>query len=300
MLQFQFTPAIVEELSRNHRAGQTSTNVACADEMVNLINGEISTGQPAYIQVDARRFEPAYLWAASFLTGYSKPEVTAMINASRDENLAAPIGTKQRDGSREVNGYVRYYEPMKNLLQTLHASGIKTHIVSASPETSVDIWANELGVPADQAIGSRYIYKDDIFTPHLAGRGGVADGADTVMPYIDGKRCWIKQEILRINGKAAFDRAPKPRRQVLAAGDSTTDLTMVSDGTRVHLFVNRNSTEIMCNAYANTDGNWIINPMSIYPKPQLKETYDCGRAHTNSDCSSSPALNMNGTDTVYR
>jgi hypothetical protein len=94
------------------------------------------------------------------------------------------------------------------------------------------------------------------------------------MPYIDGKRCFINKEILGI-AEGALRRAPRARRQVLAAGDATTDVTMVRDATGVHVVLNRNQPEIMCHAYADQDGRWVVNPMFIEPLPRLAEPYPC-------------------------
>ena len=61
------------------------------------------------------------------------------------------------------------------------------------------------------------------------------------------------------------------RRQVIGAGDSDTDATMVRDATGAHIAINRNKPELMCHAYANTDGRWVVNPMFIEPLPQLQD-----------------------------
>jgi hypothetical protein len=42
---------------------------------------------------------------------------------------------------------------------------------------------------------------------HLKGCGTVPDRADAIMPYIDGKRCFINKEILGI-GSAGWSRRP--------------------------------------------------------------------------------------------
>ena len=94
------------------------------------------------------------------------------------------------------------------------------------------------------------------------------------MTYIDGKRCFINKEILGI-GRDALKQAPAPRRQVLGAGDADTDITMIRDATGVHLALNRNKPELMCRAYANEDGRWVINPMFIEPLPRFEQPYPC-------------------------
>ena len=61
----------------------------------------------------------------------------------------------------------------------------------------------------------------------------------------------------------------------LKAGDSEGDFFFLKDATEARLVINRNKTELMCHAYANSDGKWLINPMFIHPKPQKTSDYDC-------------------------
>jgi hypothetical protein len=74
---------------------------------------------------------------------------------------------------------------------------------------------------------------------------------------------------------AALQPAPEARRQAIAAGDSDTDVSMVRDATGVHIAINRNKAELMCRAYANQDGRWIVNPMFIEPEPKFADGYPC-------------------------
>ncbi|GGZ87401.1 hypothetical protein GCM10010371_54070 [Streptomyces subrutilus] len=39
--------------------------------------------------------------------------------------------------------------------------------------------------------------------------------------------------------------------------------------------LNRNENEVMCRAYDDSDGEWIVNPMSIEPKPRKTDPYPC-------------------------
>ena len=50
---------------------------------------------------------------------------------------------------------------------------------------------------------------------------------------------------------------------------------MVRDATGVHIAINRNKPELMCRAYADEDGRWVVNPMFIEPLAQLAEPYPC-------------------------
>ena len=271
----------------------TSRNSGCTDEIVNVIKGETSTGSPAFQNVNARTANAGYMFGASMLTGYSKAEIEDMVRTSRAENLAAPIGATQQVGSGEVTAYARYYDQMKDLVGTLQDNGIDVYVMSASPEVVVETWSEELNIPADKSFGTRYIFENDVFTPHSESCGGAP--LDTVIPYIDGKRCWINQAILNIQGSAALQQAPESSRQILAGGDSDTDITFVSDATATHLAINKNGAELMCSAYHNADGKWIVNPMFIEPKAQRRDPYPCSStARRDSDGTRSPALDQNG------
>jgi hypothetical protein len=80
--------------------------------------------------------------------------------------------------------------------------------------------------------------------------------------------------VFDIPGPAAFDPLPEKQRQVFAAGDSDGDVTFLSDATALRLVINRDQIEVMCRAYANLDGRWLVNPMFIKPLP-LSPPYPC-------------------------
>ena len=161
----------------------------------------------------------------------------------------------------------------------LQGNGIDTWVVSASPEPIVEVWAPEVGIAADHVVGVRSELADGKITPNMQPCGGTSD----VITYVDGKRCWANQVIFGIDGAAAWTQAPEDVRQIFAAGDSTTDVTFVADATRGHLVINRNKAELMCRAYDNQDGNWIINPMFIDPNAEQKDPYKCSTAGVVED-----------------
>ena len=70
-------------------------------------------------------------------------------------------------------------------------------------------------------LGIRTVREDGRITTKLKGCGGFADGSNEIMTYVDGKRCWINQAILGIQGAAALQPAPEARRQAIAAGTRT-------------------------------------------------------------------------------
>lgn len=255
----------------------TSTNALCADEILAILSdGETTGGKAAFAGFDERRLEPAYAWAAALSAGYTADELAGFAAKAKEENLRADVGAQQKVGTKEVDGFIRVYPQITDLIATLQAHGIDTWVVSASAEPIVKVWADEVGVDDQHVVGVRTVYDQaGKQTAHLVGCGGVPDGDDSVMTYIDGKRCWANQVIFGVTGPDAFNQLPEDRRQVLAAGDSVTDVTFVGDATAASLVINRNKAELMCRAYANQDGRWIVNPMFIDPEPKFADGYPC-------------------------
>jgi phosphoglycolate phosphatase-like HAD superfamily hydrolase len=273
------------------QALKTSANTACADEIVAILDDKTRVGEAAFAGFDARRMTGAYSWGAALSAGYSADQLADFAQAMKKENLSAAEGATQTVGSKQVDGYIRVYPQMKDLIGTLQAHGIDTWVVSASPEPIVQVWADEVGVADDHVVGVRSVYENGLQTTHLVGCGGVPDGDDSVMTYVDGKRCWANQVIFGVQGPAAFDQLPAEKRQILAAGDSVTDVTFVADATAVHLVVNRNKPELMCRAFDNADGHWLVTPMFIAPKKQVSDPYPCSTtAFTKSDGTGAPVL----------
>jgi hypothetical protein len=254
----------------------TAASRRCADEILSFRKEEETTdGDAAFRQANARRMQPMYAWVGQIMQGYTPRQVRAFAASARRAALRAPVGARWRVGSsKEETAWIRYYPQMEDLARTLKAAGIEPWIVSASPKTFADVWGAEYGIDRAHTLGVDSVLRNGRLTSHLKGCGPVPDGRDTVMTYIDGKRCFINKQVLGI-GSAALEPAPVERRQVLAAGDADTDVTMVRDATGVHITLNRNKPELMCRAYANQDGRWVVNPMFIQPLPRLKEPYPC-------------------------
>ncbi|MFD4657323.1 haloacid dehalogenase-like hydrolase [Kitasatospora sp. NPDC058444] len=269
----------------------TNTDAGCAAEILSVYGEHATTGgAAAFAGFDHRRINPAYAWGAQLLAGHTVDEVTAFARAARAESLAA----SPSDSAQAVRTvWVRYYEHMRDLVGTLRRAGFDVRVVSASPEPVVRVWAEDLGFAADQVIGIRNQTENGRLTAHLADCGGAP--ADSVITYIDGKRCFINQDILGIQGQAAFQRAPETERQAFAAGDSTTDVTFVGDATGLRLAINRQAAELMCHAYRNADGRWLVNPMFIDPLPALPCRYPCSTtAYTGPDGTAGPVLDDDG------
>ncbi|MFC8919793.1 HAD family hydrolase [Streptomyces sp. NPDC057116] len=285
----------------------TATDTDCADEIRSVYeDGETTRGDTAFAGFDHRRTEPRYAWLAQLLDGWTTRQAEAFAAAARAENLAAPIGAAQRVGSGTATGWIRHYDQQRDLIATLHKAGFDVWIVSASPEPVVDVWAKGVGVTPSRAIGIRNVTRGGRLTARLQGCGTVRDGEDTMITYIEGKRCWINREILGVRGPAAEQVQPAHRRQVFAAGDSDTDVSFLRDATALRLVINRNKDEVMCRAYDNADGRWIVNPMFLQPKPRRVTPYPCATSgHTAADGSRGPVLRGDGSvvpdqwDTVH-
>ncbi|MFI8449558.1 haloacid dehalogenase-like hydrolase [Streptomyces erythrochromogenes] len=286
----------------------TPAGAGCADE-INAVYGTAATrtGAAAFAGWDRRTMEPAYAWLPQLMQGWTARQIRGFAAAARTENLAAPVGATQQVGMGRATGWVRYYDQQKDLVKNLRKAGFDVWISSASPQPVVEVWAEGVGIDADRVIGIRNTTtRGGAYTTRLQGCGSVRDGADTMITYIDGKRCWINQEVFGVRGPAAERIQPAGRRQVFAAGDSDTDISFLRDATALRLVVNRNKNELMCRAYDNSDGKWIVNPMFIEPKKQKTSPYPCSTTgYADHDGTPGPVLRGDGTivpdqaDTVY-
>lgn len=268
----------------------THENAACATEIVSIYGeGKTAAGEAAFAGWNHRRMEPGYAFGVALEAGHSPDEVRAFARAAMTENLAHAIGVTQSVG--RVNGlpaYVRFHEPIRDLVATLTDEGITPWVVSASSQYVVEPYAAEYGIPAAHVIGIRPILRDGLLTYDLEGCGDVPDGTNdgaghaagnSLVTYVDGKRCWINKVIFGDTSARALERnADERRRPLLTAGDSDTDITFLRDATAAHLVLNRQRLEVMCHAYRDADGHWLVNPMFVEPLPQRVAPYPCSTA----------------------
>jgi hypothetical protein len=101
----------------------------------------------------------------------------------------------------------------------------------------------------------------------------VPDGQQSMITYIEGKRCWVNKVIFGDTTAAAIQRRLDPR-QVLGVGDADTDIDFMRDST-YKLAINRNRRELMCFAYHNEGDSWRVNPMFIEPRAMQATAYPC-------------------------
>ncbi|MFJ8393827.1 haloacid dehalogenase-like hydrolase [Streptomyces sp. NPDC094144] len=287
----------------------TSTDARCADEILQIReDGTTMSGEAAFAgEWNHRRTVPQYAWVPQLFAGHTVPELRAYTAAARTEALAAPVGATRTVGTHVLPAYVRYYEQQRDLVRTLQQAGFDVWIVSAGSEPVTEVWSRGIGIDRAHTVAIRSVLdREGRITTRNEGCGGTGVTEGEAIPYIDGKRCWINQEIYGIKGRAAWHRQAPDRRITLGGGDADTDVTFVGDATGAHLVLNRNKNEVMCRAYDNADGRWVVNPMFIEPLPRRTTAYPCASAaRTEPDGSFGPVRRGDGSvvpdqrDTVY-
>jgi phosphoserine phosphatase len=268
----------------------TAAGQACADEILSVYSkAKTVAGKAAFAGWNYRRMEPSYALAAQLLAGLSADEARALGAAAMSAGQWAPIGaTQQVGGDSKITAWLRINEPMHDLIATLQRAGFDVWVVSASQQHIVEAAAEHVGIARDHVIGIRNVERGGLLTADLQGCGDVPDGqndgmgpagagqGNSLITYIDGKRCWINKVIYGDRTATALTKsADLRRRQVFAAGDSDTDITFLQDATTLKLVLNRNKSELMCNAYADARGHWLINPMFVQPLKQRATPYLC-------------------------
>ncbi|XGU19668.1 HAD-IB family phosphatase [Rhodococcus sp. 3Y1] len=252
----------------------TSTDLDCADEIVAVLERRLATGRPhSTVTITAGQSRIRVGRAVDGRAHRGRDHRVRSRSPCRESRCCRRIRSDRRYD--EVDGSVRYYAQIEDLVKSLGAHGFDVRIISASAEPVVRVWAEQLGLDADHVMGVRPIVEGGVLTGRLRGCGGVADGDDSVIPYIDGKRCQVNEVVYGVQGPTAFEQLAADRRQVFAAGDSVTDVTFLGDATGARLVINRNNPELMCNAYDNSDGKWLVNPMFIEPKSRADAPYRC-------------------------
>lgn len=276
----------------------TSKNTACTDEIFEIREkSQTMAGEPAFAgDWNHRRTVPAYGWIPQLFAGHTPAALNSFAKQARAEQLAAPVGAKQTVGTHTIAGYIRYYDQQKDLIRTLKAAGFDVYIVSASSEPIAEAWSSGVGLDRKHTIGIRSITEHGRLTTSLKGCGGVETGRGDALPYMDGKRCMINQEIFKIKGAKAWKQQDAAHRIALGAGDADTDVTFVNDATGAHVAINRNKSELMCRAYDDADGRWVANPMFIEPMSRKSGTYPCSTTGaTAADGSRMPVLRADGS-----
>ena len=285
----------------------TDSDLDCADEMLSIyIDSVTRAGAPAFSGWNWRRMEPAYAWTAQLMAGYKPQQIRAFAAEAIAAYTSAPLGATKVVGTRTVNAYIRVYDQIADLMATMRDRGLDVWIISASPQPVVETFGAQVGVPRDHVIGIRHLLDErGRYTYHFEGCGTVADGEDTMITYIEGKRCWVNKVVFGDHGPGAMERRPDGARQVFGAGDSDTDIEFLRDAT-YRLAINRNKKELMCFAYHGLGESWLVNPMFIAPRPHQLAPYACSTSACKDEVGNGgPCLDDDGqvipdqADTVY-
>jgi len=260
----------------------TSTNAGCAAEIMSIYyNGKTTISNDAWPSKGVTTTTNyAYGWASQLQAGHSPSEVRSWAVAAFEENVGNPVGSKQIVGGVEMAGYVRVYDQIRDLAETLTENGFDVWILTASPQYVVEAISEEIGVPPHRVVGIRPTLTGGKITYGFQGCGTLTDGQTSLITFYNGKRCWINKVIF--GEPPASQLAPNPdpsKRPVFVAGDSDTDLAMLKDATVLKLVIERNKIEVSCNAYANHQNKWLHQPMFIEPKPApTAGAFDCPAA----------------------
>jgi hypothetical protein len=256
----------------------TSATPACADEVFAIYDGgKTMGGADAWLNAITLTQNQPYAWVGELQAGYTPEEIRQMSRAAFDANAWASAGALQTVGTnKKVTGWVRIYEQMHDLVGALQDNGFDVWVTTASPQFVIEPIAEMVGVSADHVLGIRTVVVNGVTTAARQGCGTIADGPTAPITFDEGKRCWINKVIFHEPAASQMARNPDPaRRPVFSAGDSDTDIAFVKDATTLKLAINRNKTQLMCNAYANYQDRWLVQPMFLSPKGARTTPYPC-------------------------
>ena len=257
----------------------TKNKPECADTLLNIYHSKaLENGTKAWnSSTDPERIFPPYFFYAQLFAGYTPKEISLFTQQALNYNLSNKIGTMQKVGTQYYPAYVRLYPPMKNLIAVLQDNGFDVWIISASLQPSVEVVAKKVGIKPDHVIGVRQtLTKNGRLTDSFQGCGPFLDNNKEIISNRLGKRCWLNKVVFKLRGP---EQISMPVPVAFAAGDSEGDLVFLQDATKGRLVINKNNTELLCYAYQNLDGKWLINSMFIQPKPVNKHGYKCSPFH---------------------
>jgi hypothetical protein len=264
----------------------------CANAIYAIYDtGQTPAGAPAFAHAITLTANQGYAWLARLQGGHTRQEVTAFTRAAYEAAARAAIGQTQVVGSHtDVIAWARIYPTMRDLVGALSDDGFDVWVVSASPQAMAEVVAREVGIAAEHVIGIRTVTEaDGRFGYHLEPCGD--QPADSVIPFNRGKRCFINRVIFQRPTALQLMKGEPAQRAAFAAGDSDTDVAFVQDATDLKLVINRNRVELMCNAYSNAGGRWIVQPMFFDPLPRRPKAYPCATA---VDATGVPIVDENG------
>jgi phosphoserine phosphatase len=254
----------------------TSTDSDCALEMLSIyVDGKTTGNLTAFTGQNYRYLEPAYAWTAQLLAGYTHAEISQFAHNAIDPQLVATMGATQTIAGRTLNGWLRVYDQVKDLIDVIKSQGYDVWIITASPQDVIAAFAPTVGIAVDHVVGIRSKTDgNNKLTYKFEGCGTVADNTADMIPYIQGKRCWVNKAVFGDTTATAMQKRADGKRQYFAAGDSDTDIEFLRDA-QYKLVINRNKKELMCHAFYNANDSWRVNPMFIEPKAVFSSGYSC-------------------------
>jgi hypothetical protein len=254
----------------------TKSNENCADTILSIYtDGKLPNGHDAWNgKHNPETMEPGYAWTVQLTAGYKPSEMKKIAEKAIKFNLSNPVGAKQKIGSKEYPAYIRIYPQVQDLINILQKTGFDVWITSASLEYIVVPFAKMVGIPEKRVIGVRPALDKNNQITTLFQKCNNPEDDGTFINFRFGKRCWINKVIF---GQTDVNKLGEANSIDFSAGDSDNDLPFVQNARSLRLVINRNKNELMCHAFANQDGRWLVNPMFIEPKPQKTAGYSCGK-----------------------
>ncbi len=203
-----------------------------------------------------RRTVPQYAWVPQLFAGRTVAELTSYARGARAQGtrraprLDADPGHAHRPGVRPLLRPAARADPYP-------PEGRIRRLRRLRAEPVTEVWSRgSASTPGTRSPSGRSLDRRGRITTWNEGcGGGVPASRGEAIPYVDGKRCWINQEIYGVHGAAAWQRQD-PRHRTARPGHADTDATFVGDATGAHLVLNRNKSELMCRAYDDADVRW--------------------------------------------
>lgn len=273
------------------KSGPASAEALCRGDAAWAMSGNAT----------ADTIEPAYAWSISLQAGYTSKEIGNAALAAFAALSQGQIGSRRTLGHiSDFDGYLRVNEPIRDLMQKLRDNGFDVWLSSATTRFAVEaIAAAYLPILPDHVIGAApQLDESGRGTYGFEGCGPLPDGNQDIINYKKGKRCWLNKRVFGVTDRVAQLETPTPI--AFGAGDSDTDIFFLRDARHLRLAINRNKKELMCHAYANVDGKWIVNPLFTEPRGERATGYDCSeyglptqrdvsycrdKRYTSEDCS---------------
>ena len=176
-----------------------------------------------------------------------------------------------------------------------------TWVITATSEPVVRAFADQVKIPTDHVIGVRMVLDGNgKLTYNLQGCGDVPDGindggatakGNSLMTYIDGKRCWVNKGHLRRCEPDGHQSTPRWKTAALCRGRLEHRRDVCARRGKLKLVINRNKAELMCNAYGNFGNRYLVNPMFIDPQAAADGAVPCTTtACVNSNGMATPCL----------